>query len=417
MNHKDKAKKIDTAPKKPSDQTPQSTKKHITPSTKKSAENPAKPSTPVKTAAKVDKKPQTVKKSSSGNIIGILALLVALAVAAACYLLWQQLTTINTQLTETQNIAQNTKSTITNATSASSDAQEAITQIQNQIQTLKENKSSQSANTEQVLQALKQQQDTLQSQQKTIQASMDNLQTTTSNNSNPSGWSISEALYLINIANHRLNLEGDIDTAIAALKAADLRLKQTGDPSLLDARRILANEINSLNSVELPDLDGIALSLASLEKNAESLIIPDIEPSDTFKPSISLENQSSADWQTAANSIWNEVKSLVSVRRGDNSSTPPPALAPDQRFYLRQNLRFKIEAARIALLRKDTTAFRQNLSIAGDWIQNYFVSDSAAAKNILNSLDQMQNIELKPAYPDISASHKMLRALNKGETS
>ncbi len=417
MNHKDKAQKPNTAPQKPSGETPKPTKKHITPSTKKPTESPAKPSTSVKaTAKKVETKTQSQKTESKGNggkLIGILALLIALAVAAACYLLWQQFATLNTQLNETQNIAQSASNTVTDAASASNDTQAIITQIQNQIETL-ENKLSQSADTEQALQTLRKQQEMLQHEQQTIKSSVDSLQTTANNNSNPSGWSISEALYLVNIANHRLNLEGDIDTAIAALKAADLRLKQTGDPSLLDARRILSNEINALNSVELPDLNGIALSLDSLKKNAESLIIPDIEPSDTFKPGINIENQPSADWKTAANSIWNEVKSLVSVRRADDSSSPP-SLAPDQRFYLRQNLRFKLEAARIALLRKDTTAFRQNLSIARDWIQNYFVNDNAAAKNILDSLDQMQSIELKPALPDISASHKMLRALNKNQ--
>ncbi|HEB63371.1 MAG TPA: hypothetical protein ENJ07_02700 [Gammaproteobacteria bacterium] len=412
MTHIDKTKQPGTPPKKTSGQAPKPQKKHIAPPSKKTEKVSVKP----KATTKTDTKPQADSKSSSGNIISVLALLVALAVAVACYLLWQQLTTMNTQLGETQHIAQSANNTINSAASASSDTQSTITQIQSQVKTL-ENKLSQFADSEQqALQELKQQLEALQNQQQTIQTSVDSLQTTASNNSNPSGWSISEALYLVNIANHRLNLEGDIDTAIAALKAADLRLKQTGDPSLLDVRRILANEINALSSVELPDLNGIALSLDSLEKNAESLIIPDIEPSDTFKSGINIDNQSSTDWQAAANSIWNEIKSLVSVRRGDDSSGPP-SLAPDQRFYLRQNLRFKLEAARIALLRKDTAAFRQNLNIARDWIQNYFVSDSAAAKNILNSLDQMQNIELKPAFPDISASHKMLRALNKGEAA
>ncbi len=412
-NHKDKDKKPKTPPSNPAPEKPSipPNKPVTTTQEKKPEKSKAKSNASGKEATKVDTKTtkQPESKSSSGTVIGILALLVALAVAAACYMLWQQFMKVNSQLNETQSIAQNASNTVTDAASTSSEIQGVITQLQNQVQTL-ENKLSQSVEAEK---ALQQQQEALQNQQQTLQTSVGNLQTTATNNSHPSGWNVSEALYLVNIANHRLNLEGDIDTAIAALKAADLRLKQTGDPGLLGARRILANEINALSSVELPDLNGIALSLASLEKNTESLIIPDIEPSDTFKSGINVDNQSSNDWKATANSIWNEVKSLVSVRRNDNSSSPP-SLAPDQRFYLRQNLRFKLEAARIALLRKDTIAFRQNLNVARDWIQNYFVSDNAAAKNILDALDQMQSIELKPAHPDISASHKMLRALNKG---
>ncbi len=411
-NHKEKAKKPNTPPQKSSAQTPVPPNKSetTTPQEKKSEKKQVK-SSPPNIAAKADTKTKSKsesKSNNSGRIIGLLALLVALALAVICYLLWQQLSMVNTQLSETKNIAQNANNTVTNAASESIERQGAITQIQSQVQTL-ENRLSQSVEAEQ---RLKQQQEALQSQQQTIQTSINNLHTTANNNSNPSGWNVSEALYLVNIAHHRLNLEGDIDTAIAALKAADLRLKQTGDPNLLDARRILSNEINALKSIDLPDINGIALSLASLEKSAESLIIPDIEPSDTFKSGINIENSTNTGWKATVNSIWSEVKSLVSVRRNDESSSPP-SLAPDQRFYLRQNLRFKLEAARIALLRKDTAAFRQNLSVARDWIQNYFTNDNAAAKNILDSLDQMQNIELKPALPDISASHKMLRALNR----
>ncbi len=391
-NQEDKTKKTDTPPVKSAKQAPVSKQKP-----KKHSATTAKRETDAKN-------PPKTQKSGSGNIIAMLALLIALAVAAACYLLWQQ-------LNETQSIAKNASSSANTATSISDDIKNSMAHLQNRLQQLEESLS-QANNTGQMLQEFKQQLEELKSRQTTIQSTVDNLQTAANNNNNPSGWNISEALYLVNIANHRLNLEGDIDTAIAALKAADLRLKQTGDPGLIEARRTLANEINALNSINLPDINGIALSLDSLARSAESLIIPDIEPSDSFKPGINVEKQAGSDWKDTANSIWNEIKSLVSVRRGDDSSSPP-SLAPDQRFYLRQNLRFKLEAARIALLRKDTAAFRNNLKIARDWIENYFVSDNAAAKNILDSLDEMQSIELKPALPDISASYKILRALNK----
>ena len=84
-------------------------------------------------------------------------------------------------------------------------------------------------------------------------------------------WTHAEAHYLLEIANRRLTLDRDWGSALAALEAADERLKSLKDPSLNPTRRALASEIQALRNVVQPDIPGITARLASAEEIAGSL--------------------------------------------------------------------------------------------------------------------------------------------------
>ncbi len=77
-------------------------------------------------------------------------------------------------------------------------------------------------------------------------------------------WAIAEIEYLLIIAMQRLILEEDVSTALAAMEAADLRLKNLGNPGLLPLRQQLATDMNLLRSVNLADTVGMAIYLADM---------------------------------------------------------------------------------------------------------------------------------------------------------
>jgi uncharacterized protein HemX len=71
---------------------------------------------------------------------------------------------------------------------------------------------------------------------------------------NRTGWALAEIEQLLLIANYRLQLAHDPDTAIAALQAADRRLQQLAEPRLLPIRKLVATEITQLQSLERADV-------------------------------------------------------------------------------------------------------------------------------------------------------------------
>ena len=257
-------------------------------------------------------------------------------------------------------------------------------------------------------------------QQKRIRDEIRNLTDSTTAISDRMGrtstlWIIAEAEYLLIVASHRLSLEQDVGTAIAALKAADQRLKQVGDPGVLNVRREIAKEINVLRSVEMPDITGMAFELASLASTAEQLPLVVKQRQEQFEHSFSATEEATSqaeDMSGVMDAVWKDIKSLVVIRKNDK---PVDALlAPDQRHFLYQNLILKLETGRLALLRGEEKNLKASLDVAEKWINGYFDHETTAYKHFESTIARIKNTNLTPQLPDISNS---LRALQKYKDS
>ena len=81
-------------------------------------------------------------------------------------------------------------------------------------------------------------------------------------------WSRAEALFLLELAQRRLTLDRDVETAIVALESADLRLASLRDQAFAPVRQEIAKELQALRAVQLPDTTGILSRLISAEERA-----------------------------------------------------------------------------------------------------------------------------------------------------
>ena len=83
-----------------------------------------------------------------------------------------------------------------------------------------------------------------------------------------------------------------------------------------------------------------------------------------------------------------EVRGLVRVSRIDH----PDAilLAPDQAFFLRENLKLKLLNARLALLARRTDSARADLQGANAALAKYFDPTSRRTQDAIAALSQLQ---------------------------
>ena len=84
-------------------------------------------------------------------------------------------------------------------------------------------------------------------------------------------WVRAEALYLMELAERRLELERDVRTALVAMEAADARLASDTDPAMREVRAKLGTEIAALRSVQLPDVAQVLARIGRLEDAVASL--------------------------------------------------------------------------------------------------------------------------------------------------
>ena len=222
-------------------------------------------------------------------------------------------------------------------------------------------------------------------------------------------WLLAEAEYLIQLANHRLLLEKDVTTAAVALKAADARLAEVADPALLNIRKILANDLLTLNNIPTIDLTGLSVTLSALSNNIPNLPLNTPDPK-THK--ITQEEKTSAssnveNIQQLPAAIWKDIKSLIVIR---NHQKPlEPLLAPNQHFFLIQNLALLLEQSRLALLNGHNEIYQERLATTDKWIKQYFDTEHNVTRNMLASIAELQKFDIDPALPDISSTFSAVK--------
>jgi len=218
-------------------------------------------------------------------------------------------------------------------------------------------------------------------------------------------WLLREAEYYLQIANAQLQLAGNPDLAILALQLADERILQLANPALTDVRRALSAELVALETMDRPDLEGIALTLASLAGVMDSLPMrqelarADAAPED-IDPELSGMDRALA-------SLKQTLGDVVSVRREDE--VVRPLIAPEAQFFLRANLSLQLQAARLALLRNEQTIFEQSLDDASAWLNDYYDRDSTPVRSALATIAEIRTSSFAVSVPDISESLRLLR--------
>lgn len=227
-------------------------------------------------------------------------------------------------------------------------------------------------------------------------------------------WIMAESEQLMIVANQRLQLAGDFDTAIAALQIADQRLRSLADPDLLPVRKKLVKEIDALKSTERVDIPGIALKLANLAETVEHLPLSlDFRSMKTKDSAAAPNAKEGTEGRKESASrgffqqLWSDIRSLITFR--SNVESYRPLLPPTQQYFLRENLRLVLLGAQQAALRADRGTYRSNLESASRWIKTYFDPDAQAVKEMQKEIQALARQPLSEKRPDIGASLKALR--------
>ncbi|MEX2260116.1 MAG: uroporphyrinogen-III C-methyltransferase, partial [Woeseia sp.] len=185
----------------------------------------------------------------------------------------------------------------------------------------------------------------------------------------------------------------------------DERIAKLAAPGLTDVRQALANELRALESLETPDIEGAALTLASLAGTVESLplregiVPPGQQPVDVADELSGMER--------ALASLKSAMSDVVSVRRTDQPLRP--MLPPDAVYFLRTNLKLQLQAARLALLQNEQALFEQSLDDAADWLQEYFDPETTPVSSTLETINELKASRFSLMRIDISRSLTLLR--------
>ncbi|TDS85977.1 uroporphyrin-3 C-methyltransferase [Rahnella sp. BIGb0236] len=224
-------------------------------------------------------------------------------------------------------------------------------------------------------------------------------------------WLLAQADYLVKLAGRKLWSDQDVTTAAALLKSADASLADMNDPSLIDVRRALNEDVGSLSAVTQVDFDGIILKLNQLSNQVDNLRLADNDTDDS-----PMDNDSSslsgslAEWRQNLTKSWhNFMDDFITIRRRDSSAEP--LLAPNQDVYLRENIRSRLLIAAQAVPRHQDEVYKQSLESVSTWVRAYFDTTDPSTKAFLEDLDNLSQQSVSMDVPDELKSQPMLEKL------
>jgi uroporphyrin-3 C-methyltransferase len=217
-------------------------------------------------------------------------------------------------------------------------------------------------------------------------------------------------------------LTGSAEPVVAALKQIDDRFARADAPRLEPVRRAIARDLDRVKAASVADVATLSIKLEEAVRMVDELpLLSAAEPHRDLargakpRPGAAAPADSPAsasglgDWlsrsfgqagHAVVESVWDEVRSLVRITRIDH----PEAMlvAPDQAFFLRENMKLRLLNARLSLLARQFDAAQADVRWVKGVIERYGDRSSRRTQIALDLLVQVvqQARQSAPVRPD-----------------
>ncbi len=214
----------------------------------------------------------------------------------------------------------------------------------------------------------------------------------------------------LRLAQQRALLTGSAEPLLAALKSADLRLTRAAQPRLNALQRAITRDIERIKRASVTDVPALMLKLDELARLVDELPvsnematnnIPRPAPAKVAPPQ-GAASAAGKSWlpgfdapaiqawsRRVLGNLWAEASQLLRVSRIDQPEAA--LLAPEQSFFLRENLKLRLLNARLALLSRQTDAARADLLNASLWLGKYFDPSARRTQAAIELIAQVQS--------------------------
>ncbi len=203
----------------------------------------------------------------------------------------------------------------------------------------------------------------------------------------------------VRLALQQAQVTGNAEPLLAALRAGDQRIARAAQPRLAPLQRAMQRDADRIRSSASNDSGEALQRLDDLTRSVDDL--PTLN-------AVAVRGGSASPWPSEtipADAPWwerglllvrQEARSLLRVGRIDRPEAV--LLAPDQTFFLRENLKLKLLNARLALLSRQIDTARTELATVGATLNKYFDPASRRTQAAATLLQQLQ-AQVKSTVP------------------
>lgn len=211
---------------------------------------------------------------------------------------------------------------------------------------------------------------------------------------NRADWLVDETEATLNMAAQQLLLSGNVPVAVTVLENIESRLSRFEQADLLPIKQAVSSDLAALKNQPYLDISGTALRLDRLETAVPGM--PLVLES-TLQPGqaevTTQEDPNASWWQRTWNKTLHGLGNLVEVRKLNNGDAM--LLAPEQAYFVRENLRLRLLDARIALMQHNGEVFLSDLNNAEATVKQYFDNQSPATQAWLKELAELKSLDMR----------------------
>ena len=200
----------------------------------------------------------------------------------------------------------------------------------------------------------------------------------------------------IRVALQQTAITGSAEPLVATLKQSDERLARYSQPRLEGVRRAIVRDLDRVKAASVADIAVLGIKLDEAIRMVDDLPLVAVVDTrrdpvrDAARPAAAAAAGKSASaaggraasaasawsaqigefWNTLSARIWGEARSLVRVTQTDHPDAM--LLAPEQSYFLRENLKLRLLNARLALLSRQFSTAQTDLQGAQTALDRYF---------------------------------------------
>ena len=230
----------------------------------------------------------------------------------------------------------------------------------------------------------------------------------------------------VRVALQQSALTGSAEPLVATLKQADERLARYNQPRLERVRRAVNRDLDRVKALGVIDIASLGVRLDEAIRQVDELPLLALavprgkaptasrSPGSMATPNASASAAAAAapatgptsnDWRGRAGQWWseaiaqivNEIRSLVRITRIDH----PEAMlvAPEQQFFVRENLKLRLLNARLALLSRQFEIAQSDIRDAQAALDRYFERGSKRSAALADLLRQVSTQARQTGVP------------------
>jgi uroporphyrin-3 C-methyltransferase len=194
----------------------------------------------------------------------------------------------------------------------------------------------------------------------------------------------------LRLAQQQTQLTGSAEPLLGALRTAEQRLARAGQPRLARLRAAIVRDIERIKAASVTDVPGVLARLDDLVRQVDDLPVANAVPArpsgETARKPVPAGH--AEWWHIWRDAVIDEARALVRVSRVDQPEAA--LLAPEQAFFLRENMKLKLLNARLSLLARQNEVARADVAAAAAALHKYFDPSSRRTQAAATQLQQVQ---------------------------